>query len=276
MDDIDLQKTLEIATGIARDAGALLLDGFGRTKRIEKKSSALDWVTQYDKMSETLIAGRLREAFPDHDLVGEEGTNTDGHKPYRWYIDPLDGTTNYAHGFPVFCVTMGLYRGDDPVLGLVYDPLRQECFTAIAGQGAYLDRPQGGRRLQVSRQTELVAALLATGFPYDVQTNPDNNINYLGAFVPRAHGIRRAGSAALDAAYVAAGRLDGYWELRVHSWDLSAAVLIVQEAGGRVTTLEGRPFRLQPQFDVLISNGHLHDKMQAVIDHVNGNSPAAA
>ncbi|HRN68426.1 MAG TPA: inositol monophosphatase family protein [Promineifilum sp.] len=271
----DQQKTLEIAVGIAREAGALLLDGFGREKRIEKKSSALDWVTQYDKASETLIVERLRQAFPDHALVGEEGTDTGGQGDYRWYIDPLDGTVNYAHGYPMFCVSMGLYHGDDPVLGVIYDPLRQECFTAIAGQGAYLDRPQGSRRLQVSRQTELVAALVMTGFPYDVHTSPENNLNYMSAFVRSAHGIRRSGSAALDAAYVAAGRLDGYWELKVYCWDMSAAVLIVQEAGGRVTFLDGRPFRLERRFDVLISNGHLHEQMQAVVNSAGATSSSS-
>lgn len=266
MSDLDLQKTLETAVDIARDAGALLMDGFSREKRIEKKSSALDWVTQYDKASEELIVWRMRQAFPDHDLVGEEGTNTGNDKAYRWYIDPLDGTVNYAHSYPMFCVSMGLYHGDDPVLGVVYDPLREECFTAITGQGAYLDRPKGGRRLQVSRQTELIAALLMTGFPYDVHTSPNNNLNYVNAFARSAHGIRRAGSAALDACYVAAGRLDGYWELKVYCWDMAAAVIIVQEAGGHVTFLDGRPFRMERHFDVLISNGHLHGQMQAVID----------
>lgn len=264
----DPHDALATATTIAREAGALLLDGFGRQKRIEKKSSALDWVTEYDKASEELIVRRLRAAFPDHDLVGEEGTDTNRGQGYRWYIDPLDGTVNYAHGFPMFCVSLGLYRGDEPVLGVILDPLRQELFTAIAGQGAYLDRPQGRHRLHVSRETELVAALLATGFPYDVHTSPDNNLDFLGAFTRRAHGIRRAGSAALDAAYVAAGRLDGYWELKVYCWDIAAAVLIVREAGGRVTFLDGRPFRMERRFNILISNGRLHDPMQAVIDGV--------
>jgi len=265
---LDPQASLATAAAIAREAGVLLLDGFGRQKQIERKSSPLDWVTEYDKASEELIVRRLRAAFPDHDLVGEEGTDTGGGRGYRWYIDPLDGTVNFAHGFPMFCVSLGLYHDGEPLLGVVYDPVRQELFSAIAGQGAYLDRPQGRRRLHVSRETELIAALLATGFPYDVHTSADNNLDYFAAFARRAHGIRRAGSAALDTVYVAAGRLDGYWELKVYCWDVAAAVLIVREAGGRVTFLDGRPFHMERRFNVLVSNGHLHDPLQAVIDGV--------
>lgn len=260
----DYQSILDIAVSIAHEAGALLLDGFGREKQIEKKSSALDWVTQYDKASETLIVERLRAAFPDHALVGEEGTDTGGSRGYRWYIDPLDGTTNFAHGYPVFCVSLGLYHDDDPVLGVLYDPTRGETFTAIRGRGAWLEGPGGRTRLQVSRETELAAALIMTGFPYDVHTSADNNLNYVNDFVRSAQGIRRSGSAALDAAYVAAGRLDGYWELKVYCWDMSAAILIAQEAGGRVTFLDGRPIRLDHRFNVMVSNGHLHEQMLSV------------
>jgi myo-inositol-1(or 4)-monophosphatase len=266
---LDRQQTLDTAVTIAREAGELLMDGFGRAIHIEHKSSAVDWVTQYDRASEELITGRLRAAFPDHALVGEEGTNTGREGGYRWYIDPLDGTTNYAHGFPVFCVSLGLYCDGRPALGVIYDPMLDECFTAIAGKGAYLTSPRGRQRLRVSAETNLVAGLLATGFPYDVHTSPRNNLDYFGAFVLRAQGIRRPGSAALDVAYVAAGRLDGYWEQKVHSWDLSAAILMVQEAGGRVTFLDGRPIELEPRFDVVASNGALHEPMLDVIRQVN-------
>ena len=264
-DTLDRRQALSTAVAIAREAGALLMDGFGQEKRIERKSSAVDWVTQYDKASEELIIGRLSEAFPDHALVGEEGTNTGDADGYRWYVDPLDGTNNYAHDFPIFCVSMGLNDGNQPVLGVIYDPMLDECFTAIAGEGAWLATPRGRQRLQVSAETELVAALLATGFPYDVHTSPDNNLDYFDTFVRRAQGIRRPGSAALDVAYVAAGRLDGYWELKVYSWDMSAAILMVMEAGGRVTFLDGRPITLEHRFDVLVSNGRLHQPMLAII-----------
>jgi myo-inositol-1(or 4)-monophosphatase len=267
---IDRRNTLEIAVTIAREAGALLMEGFGQETHIEHKSSTLDWVTQYDKASETLIVARLQAAFPEHGLVGEEGTNTGEDGDYRWYIDPLDGTTNYAHGFPVFCVSMGLYHGDDPILGVIYDPVNDECFTAISGEGAYLSGRLGEKRLQVSTETNLTAALLATGFPYDVHTSPENNLNYVNLFVRRAQGIRRSGSAALDAAYVAAGRLDGYWELKVFCWDMAAAILLVQEAGGRVTFLNGEPIRLDYRFDVLVSNGRLHQQMLDTIAEAQG------
>lgn len=267
---LDRPAALAVAEDIARESGALLMEGFGHGKRIERKSSALDWVTEYDKASEKLIAGRLRAAFPDHALVGEEGTNSGDRAGYCWYFDPLDGTTNYAHNFPVFCVSMALYHGDDAVLGVIYDPTRDECFTAIAGEGSWLASPRGRRRLRVSAETELVSGLLATGFPYDVHTSPANNLDYMPAFVLRAQGIRRAGSAALDVAYVAAGRLDGYWELKIHSWDLAAAVLIALEAGGRVTFLDGGAFVLRPRFDVVVSNGHLHEKMLAVAREAEG------
>lgn len=275
-DIFDARQALTTAVAIAREAGAMLMDGFGREKEIERKSSAVDWVTQYDRASEELIIERLREAFPDHALVGEEGTNTGDGDGYRWYVDPLDGTNNYAHDFPIFCVSMGLYQGLAPILGVIYDPVLDECFTAIAGEGAWLETAKGRRRLQVSSETELVAALLATGFPYDVHTSPDNNLDYFNAFVLRAQGIRRPGSAALDVAYVAAGRLDGYWELKVYSWDMSAAILMVMEAGGQVTFLDGQPITLERQFNVLASNGRLHPPMLAVIRETKATPPVTS
>ena len=273
--EFDRRQALATAVAIAREAGALLMDGFGREKQIERKSSALDWVTQFDKASEELIVGRLREAFPDHALVGEEGTNIGGADGYRWYVDPLDGTTNYAHDFPVFCVSMSLYDGGQPVLGVIYDPVLDECFTAIIGEGAWLETAKGRQRMHVSKETELVGALLATGFPYDVHTSAENNLDYFSAFVLRAQGLRRPGSAALDMAYVAAGRLDGYWEFKVFSWDVSAAILMVMEAGGQVTFLDGRPIVLERQFNVLASNGRLHPSMLAVIRQTKASRPAS-
>jgi myo-inositol-1(or 4)-monophosphatase len=265
MNDLDLDAVLATSVAVAREAGALLMDGFGRAKTIDRKSSAVDWVTQFDTAAEALIGRRLRAAFPDHSLVGEEGLAAQGSLPYTWYIDPLDGTTNFAHGFPVFCVSLALWDGDRPLLGVVYDPVLDECFTAVSGQGAHVTTAEGTAPIHVSAETELISGLLATGYPYDVHTSPADNLTYTRAFAKRAQGLRRAGSAALDVVYVAAGRLDGYWELKVHVWDVAAAIAILLEAGGRVTLLDGRPLRLSPMFDMVASNGHLHQAMLDII-----------
>lgn len=266
---MDLNYIHDTAVAIAREAGALLLDGFGRDKEIETKSSAVDFVTQYDVAAEQLIARRLRVAFPDHGLVGEEGTAEGDATGLTWIIDPLDGTSNFAHGFPVFCVSLALYDGQRPLVGVVYDPTRDECFTAVAGQGAYLTDAHGTRPLRVSRATELVRSLLATGFPYDVHTSPLDNAAYVARFIKRAFGLRRAGSAALDMAYVAAGRLDGYWEFKVNAWDVAAGIVLVQEAGGTVTLVDGRPLGFARQMHIVASNGLIHELMVDVIREVS-------
>jgi myo-inositol-1(or 4)-monophosphatase len=262
---LDRQATLDTAVAIAREAGALLMDGFGREKEIQTKSSSVDFVTQYDLAAEALILERLRAAFPDHGFVGEEGTDETGAQPYVWYIDPLDGTNNYSHGFPVFCVSMALYEGPRPLVGVIYDPTRDECFTATAGGGARLLARGESRQLSVSQEETLGLALLATGFPYDVHTSPLDNGAYVARFIKRAFGLRRAGSAALDMAYVAAGRLDGYWEFKVSAWDVAAGILLVREAGGMATYVDGAPLTLERKFHILASNGRLHEQMLAVI-----------
>ena len=265
---MDLNTILDTATTIARDAGAMLLDGFGREKQVETKSSAVDFVTQFDRAAETLITDRLRAAFPGHGLLGEEGTDESGDQPYTWIIDPLDGTSNYAHGFPVFSVSLALYEGQRPLVGVIYDPTRDECFRAAAGRGATVSSPSGTRPLRVSAATELVGSLLATGFPYDVHTSPLDNAAYVARFIKRAFGLRRAGSAALDMAYVAAGRLDGYWEFKVNAWDVAAGILLVQEAGGCVTLIDGRPLGFARQMHILANNGLVHEAMLDVIRSV--------
>ncbi len=256
-----LPQVADTAVAIAREVGALLRDGFGREKEITEKATAVDWVTQYDQQAEALIVSRLRAAYPDHTLVGEEGGTTAGSSPYTWHIDPLDGTTNFAHGFPVFCVSLALVEGARPLVGVIVDPMREECFTAVAGQGAWLN----GRRLHVSQAEILLRSLLATGFPYDRHTSDLDNVAQLTRFLKRAHGIRRAGAAALDMAYVAAGRLDGYWEYKLKSYDVAAGVLLVQEAGGQVTEMDGRPVQIAPEMAVVASNGRIHAEMLAVL-----------
>ncbi len=258
---MNLNFVLDTAVPIAREAGALLREGYGREKEIAVKGTAVDWVTQFDQQAETLIVSRLRAAFPDHTLVGEEGGTTAGSSAYTWHIDPLDGTTNFAHGFPVFCVSLALVEGTRPLLGVIYDPLREECFTAVAGQGAWLN----GRRLHVSQADSLIRSLLATGFPYDRHTAEHDNVAQMARFLKKAHGIRRAGAAALDMAYVAAGRLDGYWEFKLKSYDVAAGVLLVQEAGGQVTDMDGRAVQIAPEMALVASNGRIHAAMLAVL-----------
>jgi myo-inositol-1(or 4)-monophosphatase len=254
---MELRQVANTAVAIATEAGALLREGFGREMEITEKATAVDWVTQYDQQAEMLIVSRLRAAFPDHTLVGEEGGATAGSSAYTWHIDPLDGTTNFAHGFPVFCVSLALVEGTRPLVGVIYDPMRAECFTAVAGQGAWLN----GQRLHVSRADTLLRSLLGTGFPYDRHTSDLDNVAQLSRFLKRAHGIRRAGAAALDMAYVAAGRLDGYWEYKLKSYDVAAGVLLVQEAGGQVTEMDGRPVQIAREMAVVASNGRIHADM---------------
>jgi myo-inositol-1(or 4)-monophosphatase len=252
---------LSTAVGIAREAGALLAELFTQPMEISYKRRS-DLVTVADQRSEALIVERLRHHFPDHAIVAEEGSGHRAPSDYCWYVDPLDGTTNFAHGFPVFSVTLGLvYRGE-VIAGVVYDPTREELFTGERGAGAYLN----DRRLQVSRTEKLGECLVATGFP-PFATNHDLNIQFYFRFTELSHGIRRAGSAALDLCSVAAGRFDAFWELKLNPWDKAAGSLLVTEAGGRVSDIQGRPFNLLGD-DVFASNGLVHDQMLEVFAEV--------
>jgi myo-inositol-1(or 4)-monophosphatase len=249
---------IHIAEQLAREAGALLREGYGTTLQIEFKS-AIDLVTEYDRRSEALILGGLRGSFPGHAVLGEESGRTHGDE-YEWLVDPLDGTTNFAHGYPMFAVSLALTHRGRLIAGVVYDPLRDELFAAEAGAGAMLN----GRPLRVSTVTDLGRALLNTGFAYDVRTNPRNNLPEFTAFLMQAQAVRRGGSAALDCAYIGAGRADGYWEFGSKPWDLGAGVLVTREAGGRATTATGDDdFLGQPS--VVVSNGHIHAAMLRVI-----------
>jgi myo-inositol-1(or 4)-monophosphatase len=252
---------LETAVEIAREGGALLARLFNRPQEISYKRTA-DLVTEADRRSEALIVERLRKHFPAHAIVGEEGGGQKTESDYCWYVDPLDGTTNFAHGFPVFCVTLGLaYRGE-VVAGVVYDPTREELFTAERGAGAFLN----GRRIHVSKTDKLAESLLATGFP-PFASNHDLNIQFYFRFTLLSHGIRRAGSAALDLCSVAAGRFEGFWELKLNPWDKAAGSLLVEEAGGRVSDVTGGSFRLLAE-EIFVSNGLIHDQMLPVFAEV--------
>jgi myo-inositol-1(or 4)-monophosphatase len=260
------QEIAQVAITIAHEAGALVREAFPRTAltQVDLKG-AVNPVTETDMAVEALIIQHLREAFPDHRILAEE-THGDNWRawnepgPPMWLIDPLDGTVNFAHGFPYVGVSLALLVDGCPVVGVVYDPLRSETFAASIGGGATRD----GQSIRVSSVERLADAFLATGFPYDRRTAADNNTQRLDHFLRRSHGVRRAGAAVLDNAYVACGRLDGFWEKGLHPWDVAAVSLIVQEAGGRVTDFDGGPNYLSGEF-FLVSNGLIHEEMLRVI-----------
>jgi myo-inositol-1(or 4)-monophosphatase len=256
------------ASAIAREAGARLREFFSQGVATEYKGG-VDIVTVADRTAEKLIRERLAEAFPEHGIYGEEGTRDRLEGEFRWYVDPLDGTTNFAHGLPQFCVSLGLEKrskGIAPdedgtlVAAVIYDPLRDELFAAERGRGARLN----GRPMHVSRTPELAEALVATGFP-SRKRHDNPNIHFYQEFTLRSHGVRRAGSAALDLAYVAAGRLDGFWEFNLNPWDTAAGILLVEEAGGRVTDFSGNKFKLDSR-EILASNNLIHGELVGLFE----------
>jgi myo-inositol-1(or 4)-monophosphatase len=250
---------LAFARRTARQAGDILRRGLHRRREIHLKGR-VDLVTQYDLKSERLITRALRQAFPDHAILAEESGATRRQSSHLWVIDPLDGTTNYAHGHPAFCVSIGLQVDGAMVLGVIYDPVRDEMFHAVAGQGGFLN----SRRIHVSAQTRLPRSLLSTGFPYDIAESAIDNLDNFGRMYKASQGIRRGGSAALDLCYLACGRFDGFWELKLHPWDTAAGIVIVAEAGGKITDFHGRPYSIFGM-EILASNGHIHRQMQKIL-----------
>jgi len=261
MDNFHLQ--LEAAVEAAHLAGSYQRHRFDSSLEIDLKGDK-NLVTEVDRESERLIVTHLLSAFPGYNIVAEEGEYPQGHSPFRWIIDPLDGTTNYAHGFPWFCVSIGLEIGNEIVAGVIFNPLHNELFTAVSGCGAFLN----GRRLHVSTRSPLQNSLLGTGFPYDCASDPANNFSQFVSFQKSARGIRRAGAAALDLAYVAAGRLDGFWELKLKPWDVAAGVLLVREAGGVVSTYDGSTYGIY-NHRIVASNGLIHGEMTALLTAAN-------
>ena len=254
---------LNFAIQTARDAGRLLAERFGRHLRVSNKSE-LDLVTESDLASERLIIDLIKTHYPRHAILAEEsGTSppaADGpQSDWRWIIDPLDGTTNYAHGYPCFCVSIGLEQNGRLELGIVYDPMRDEMFTAERGEGAALN----GKKIQVSPTPNLASALLCTGFPYDVRERGEF-ARHFANFIMNAQGVRRDGAAALDLAYVAAGRFDGFWEEGLKPWDVAAGVLLIEEAGGKVSDYRGGPLEIFTP-PILASNGLIHEQMMRVL-----------
>ena len=247
----------QVAVETAREAGNILLAEFDRPVRISYKGE-MDLVTQADQRSEQAIVARLCSHFPKHAVVAEEGGGHENVSGFRWYVDPLDGTTNFAHGYPCFAVSIGLAEKDELLVGVVFNPVSGELFSAVKGEGAFLNQ----KAIHVSAIETLSTSLLATGFPSHKRTqNP--NIHYYWDFTLRSHGVRRDGSAALDLCSVACGRFDGFWEFGLKPWDTAAGVLIVREAGGMISDFAGRPYRLGGP-EVLASNGRIHSEMQQV------------
>jgi myo-inositol-1(or 4)-monophosphatase len=247
------------AVDLARKSGVLLKETFTKTHKIQYKGE-INIVTEADKMSEDLIIAAIDRKFPDHGILSEESPAITGAGKLRWIIDPLDGTTNYAHGYPVFCVSIALENEGEIVLGVVYDPMREEMFIAERGEGAYLN----DKKLKVSSVSNISRSLLATGFPYDIRDSKENNLDYFNSMAVNVQAIRRAGAAALDLAYLAAGRFDGFWELKLKPWDTAAGCLLVTEAGGAISDIAGKKWHLQSP-NLLASNGLIHEQMIKVL-----------
>jgi len=265
-----------VAVEAARAAGRLLRDEVGGARRVEHKG-VINIVTEMDRRSEALVVGRLLGAFPDHAVLAEESGAIEApggrRAEYRWHIDPLDGTTNYAHALPIYAVSVALERAGTVILGVTYDPSHDECWVAERGQGATLN----GEPIRVSECVSLDQSLLVTGFPYDIRTTDETNLPEYALLSLRVQAVRRLGSAVLDLCYVACGRLEAFWELSLGPWDMAAGGLIVQEAGGRVTDVQGGPWRLDGP-GILASNGHMHDAVLAALREARqpGAIPALA
>jgi myo-inositol-1(or 4)-monophosphatase len=255
----ELKGFLRVAMKACRAAGRVQMKAFGGVQQVEHKGE-IDLVTAIDRLSEERILGILTEAFPCHDCLAEERPPSGRGSEYLWVVDPLDGTTNYSRGFPVFAVSIALTWRREPIVGAVYSPVLDELFTALSGGGAFLN----GSPIAVSAEARLDSAFLATGFPYDIRRSKRNNLDNFTRFATRCLALRRAGAAALDLAYVAAGRFDGFWELKLKPWDTAAGMLLVAEAGGKVTSPSGRAFRLGSR-DIIASNGIIHRQMIDVL-----------
>jgi myo-inositol-1(or 4)-monophosphatase len=253
---------LETAVEIAREAGTMLARHFERRIPYEIKGE-FDLVTEADRASERLIVERLRTHFPSHTVVAEEGGGHQSASEYRWFVDPLDGTTNFAHTFPMFNVTMGLARGNEVIAGVIYDPIRDEMFSAERGAGAYLNH----RRIHVSSARRLADSLASTGFP-SRKRHHNVNIHFYYQLAMASHGVRRTGSAAIDLAYVACGRLDFFWEFGLKPWDMAAGTLLVEEAGGRVSDMCGHAHDVAVSEHLLADNGAFHEEILAMFGEI--------
>jgi myo-inositol-1(or 4)-monophosphatase len=252
---------LESAVEIAHEAGSLLQHYFERRVRFELKG-AFDLVTEADRASEKLIVDRLKALYPAHSIVAEEGGGHESPSEYRWYVDPLDGTTNFAHSYPVYNVTLGLEKAGELIAGVIFDPTRKELFSCEKGGGAFLN----GRRIHVSEAAKLDESLFSTGFP-SRRRHLDVNIHFYHQLAMASHGVRRGGAAAIDLAYVACGRLDGYWEFGLSPWDMAAGILLVEEAGGICRDMKGNPHGLKSPH-ILVNNGLIHEEVMTLFSEI--------
>jgi myo-inositol-1(or 4)-monophosphatase len=256
-------RYVAVATEAALRAGAIQKERYGQKIQIDYKGE-IDLVTEVDRACEAVVLETIRARFPDHDIVTEETAIARTGSRFLWFIDPLDGTTNFAHGYPCFSCSIAMAVDGQVVAGAVYDPLKDELFTAERGGGSYLN----GRRLSVSSSTELIRSLLVTGFPYDIRQNLARGLRHFNRFMGHAQAVRRDGSAALDLCYVGAGRCDGFWEDRLQPWDMLAGNLVIEEAGGRVSRYDGAPLGLEPD-EILATNGGIHEAMLKVLRDTN-------
>jgi len=254
-----MRELTDFAVYLARKAGRMLAEKFTRHNPVYYKG-AIDLVTEADRMSEEIILAEIGRRYPGHGILSEESKEKNARAAMRWIVDPLDGTTNYAHGFPFFCVSVALEKDGIVSLGVVYDPLRDDLFEASLEGGSRLN----GKELRVSSVEDLSRSLLATGFPYDIRESPDNNLNFFNAMAKKAQAIRRAGAAALDLAYLAAGRFDGFWELKLKPWDTAAGCLLVEEAGGVLSDMAGEKWNLFSP-GLVASNGLIQGQMLEVM-----------
>jgi myo-inositol-1(or 4)-monophosphatase len=252
---------IELAVDAAREAGKFLKMNVGKFRELERKQGEeRNLVTEIDKKAEQLIIEIIRKRYPNHEFLGEESGSHRSQSDYKWIIDPLDGTTNFTHGLPIFCTTIGLEHKGEIILGVTYDPNTDELFTAEKNKGAYLN----SRRIHVSKATRLMESLIITGFPYDIKDNPHNAVEHFSNMLMATQAVRRLGSAAIDLAYVACGRFDGFWEVTLNPWDMAAGVLLVEEAGGKFTNFKGFPSTIYFP-NVLATNGLIHEQMVEVL-----------
>ncbi|MGV8026103.1 MAG: inositol monophosphatase family protein [Anaerolineaceae bacterium] len=259
-----MTPNLDYLIRIAKQAGEILMDGYLKQHEIRHKGR-IDLVTEMDTRSETYLLGEIRRDFKDHTIITEESGHLDGVEDHCWFIDPLDGTVNYAHGVPIFSVTVAYAYRNRVTLAVTVDPTRAHCFSSERGQGAYLNE----QPIHVSTTRELVDAMLVTGFPTDLNDSIKNNLDNFSRFLKNVQSLRRLGSAALDIAYVAAGWLDGYWEIGIHPWDIAAGTLLIEEAGGLVTNLQGEEDYFKPPYSLIAANPALHAKMCTMLRVAN-------